>query len=131
MKPSDLTVANERQLLRQAYGGLRAVPTKPVKFKTGNKIQIRKFKNVFEKGHTPKWTTEIFTISQVGNTHPMTYKLKGYRNQRIDGRFYEQELLKVENLDIHLVEKVLKKRGKKLYIKWLCFDSTLINESDM
>ncbi|XP_046750535.1 uncharacterized protein LOC124413798 [Diprion similis] len=77
MKPSDVTVANERL------------------FKTGDKVRISKFKNVSEKGYTPNWTTEIFTISQ--------------------------ELLKVEHPDIYLVEKVLQKRGKKLYVKWLVF----------
>ncbi|XP_046750594.1 uncharacterized protein LOC124413851 [Diprion similis] len=134
MKPSDVTVVNERQLLRQACGGLRAIPTKPTKFRTGDKVRISKSKNVFEKGYTPNWTTEIFTISRVENTHPMTYKLKDYQNQPIAGGFYEQELLKVEHPDIYLVEKVLKKRGKKLYVKWLGFDSThnsWINESDV
>ncbi|XP_046737539.1 uncharacterized protein LOC124406228 [Diprion similis] len=134
MKPSDVTVVNERQLLRQAYGGLRAIPTKPTMFRTGDKVRISKFKNVFEKGYTPNWTTEIFTISRVENTHPLTYKLKDYQNRPISGGFYEQELLKVEHPDIYLVEKVLKKRRKKLYVKWLGFYSThnsWINESDV
>ncbi|XP_046737969.1 uncharacterized protein LOC124406577 [Diprion similis] len=102
-------------------------------FQTG-KVRISKFKNVFEKGYTPNWTTEIFTISQVENTNPVTYKLKDYQGQPIAGGFYEQELLKVEHPDIYLVEKVLQKRGKKLYVKWLGFDNThnsWINESDM
>ncbi|XP_046737559.1 uncharacterized protein LOC124406250 [Diprion similis] len=112
MKPSDVTVANERLVL----------------------LRISKFKNVFEKGYTPNWTTEIFTISQVENTNPVTYKLKDYQGQPIAGGFYEQELLKVELPDIYLVEKVLQKRGKKLYVKWLGFDNThnsWTNESDM
>ncbi|XP_046750602.1 uncharacterized protein LOC124413859 [Diprion similis] len=134
MKPSDVMVANERQLLRQAYGGLRAIPIKPTKFRTGVEVRISKFKNVFEKGYTPNWTTEIFTISRVENTHPLTYNLKDYQNQPIAGGFYEQELLKVEHPDIYLVEKVLKKREKKLYVEWLGFNCThnsWINESDV
>ena len=26
--------------------------------------------------------------------------------------------------DIYLVEKVLRKKGDKVYVKWLCFDSS-------
>ncbi|XP_068993912.1 uncharacterized protein [Neodiprion pinetum] len=118
MKPSDVTVANERLLSRQAYGRLRALPTISAKLKSGDKVRISKFKNVFEKGYTPNWTTEIFTIGRVENTHPVTYELKDYRDQRIAGGFREQELLKIEHLDIYLVEKVLKKRGRKIYVKW-------------
>ncbi|XP_068991486.1 uncharacterized protein [Neodiprion pinetum] len=68
------------------------------------------------KGYTPNWTTEISPITQVGNTHPVTYKLKDYRYRPIAAGFYEQELLKVEHPDIHLVKKVLKKRGRKIYV---------------
>ncbi|XP_046750605.1 uncharacterized protein LOC124413863 [Diprion similis] len=134
MKPSDVTVANERLVLRQSYEEIRAKPSKPVKFKTGDNVRINKLKNVFEKGYTPNWTTKIFTISQVENTNPVTYKLKDYQGRAIAGGFYEQELLKVEHSDIYLVEKVPQKRGKKLYVKWLGFDNThnsWTNESDM
>ncbi|XP_068989260.1 uncharacterized protein [Neodiprion pinetum] len=87
VKPLDVTVLNERLLLRQA-------------------------------------TTEIFTMSRVENIHLVTYKLKDYRDQPIAGGFYEQELLKAEHPDIYLVEKVLKKRRRKVYVKWLDFDNT-------
>ncbi|XP_068994245.1 uncharacterized protein [Neodiprion pinetum] len=134
MKSSDVTIANERLLLRQAYGGLRAIPTILTKFKSGNKVRISKFKNVFEEGYTPNWTIEIFTMSRVENTHPVTYKRKDYRDQPIADGFYEQELLKVKHPDIYLVEKVLKKHGRKIYVKWLGSDNThnsWITESDM
>jgi hypothetical protein len=34
------------------------------------------------------------------------------------------ELQKVKHPDVYLVEKVLKKKGKKLYVKWLGFDKS-------
>ena len=33
------------------------------------------------------------------------------------GCFYEQELAKVRNSDVYLIEKVLKKCGNKLHVK--------------
>jgi hypothetical protein len=50
------------------------------------------------------------------------------------GGFYEMELQKVKHPDVYLVEKVLKKKGKKLYVKWLGFDesdNTWIDENNI
>jgi hypothetical protein len=35
-----------------------------------------------------------------------------------------EELQKTKHPDVHLVEKVLHKKGDKLYVKWLGFDSS-------
>ena len=73
-------------------------------------------------------------MDQVMSTNPLTYKLKDYQNQSIAGGFYEQELLKVRHTDIYLVEKVIKKRDDKVFVKWLGFDSShysWIDKSDM
>ncbi|XP_046751326.1 uncharacterized protein LOC124414422 [Diprion similis] len=69
------------------------------KFKVGDRVRISKYKNVFEKGHTPNWTTEIFTVSEVKNTNPPTYKLTDYQDHSIEGGFYEEELSKVKYPD--------------------------------
>ena len=79
---------------------------------------------MFEKGYTPNYTTEIFTISRVAPTNPVTYHLKDYRNEPIAGGFYEQEIAKVKYPDVYLVEKVLKRRKNQIYVKWLGFDSS-------
>ncbi|XP_043468339.1 uncharacterized protein LOC122502383 [Leptopilina heterotoma] len=68
------------------------------------------------------------------STKPVTYKLKDYQNQPIEGGFYEEELLKVQYPDVYLVEKVLKTRSNDVYVKWLGFDSShnsWIKKSDM
>ncbi|XP_051156394.1 uncharacterized protein LOC127289561 [Leptopilina boulardi] len=75
-------------------------------------------------GYTPNWTTEIFTIDIVNNTEPTTYLLKDYQNNPVAGNFYQQELAPANNPDIYLVEKVIKKRGNKIYVKWLGFDNS-------
>ena len=57
-----------------------------------------------------------------------------YQNQPIEGGFYQEELTKVMYPDAYLVEKVLRKRGNKVFIKWLGFDishNSWINESDL
>jgi len=43
------------------------------KCKIGDKVRIHK-KKLFEKGFTPNWT-EVFTVSKVQRTDPITYKI--------------------------------------------------------
>lgn len=134
MKPIDVTAANETKLLRTVYKPLQVRSTQKRKFKVGDKVRVSKYKHIFEKGYTPNWTTEIFTISEIKNTQPPTYKLQDYQNQPIEGGFYEEELSKVKHPDIYLVEKILRRRGNQLYVKWLGFDSShnsWINKTDM
>jgi len=44
------------------------------KFMVGDKVRITK-KSIFEKGYTPRWTEEIFTVSELRYTDLPTYKL--------------------------------------------------------
>ena len=67
---------------------------------------------------------EIYTIDKVVYTLPVTYKLKDYQNYPVGGGFYEQELLKVRHSDVHHIEKILRKKGNRLRLKWLGFDSS-------
>ena len=43
-----------------------------------------------DKGYTPNWTEEVFTVSEVHYTDPITYKLKDLNGEEIKGSFYEQ-----------------------------------------
>ncbi|XP_043471324.1 uncharacterized protein LOC122504328 [Leptopilina heterotoma] len=104
MKPKDVT-SEDVEILKERISKLRKIPLRRPKYKIGDKVRVSKYKNVFEKGYTPNWTTEIFTVDQVVSTQPVTYKLKDYQDQPISGGFYEEELLKVKYSDIYLVEK--------------------------
>ena len=64
------------------------------KFSVGDRVRITKKKNIFEKGYTPKWTEEVFTISSIQYTNPPTYKITDFDGEEIKGTFYEQELQK-------------------------------------
>ncbi|XP_044019464.1 uncharacterized protein LOC122859846 [Aphidius gifuensis] len=83
-----------------------------------------KMKPVEVVGYKPNWTNEIFTIIKINKTSPVTYKLKDYQGNSIQGSFYTEELQKVRHSDIYLIEKVLKRRGNKMYVKYLGFDNS-------
>ena len=67
---------------------------KDSRFKVGDRVRISKFKNIFAKGYTPNWSTEIFIIDKINDTVPYTYNLKDLNGEEIIGRFYDRELQK-------------------------------------
>jgi len=133
LAPVKVTKKNENQILKDIYSPTPRI-IKQTKFHVDDFVRVSKFKTVFEKGYTPNWTTEIFKVVKVNNKFPVTYLLKDYQGNIIAGRFYEQELQKTNYPDTYLVEKIMKKKNNKAYVKWLGFSSshnTWINEKDI
>ena len=87
------------------------------KFSVGDKVRITKKKTVFEKGYTTRWTEEIFTIKEIRETNPLTYKLEDLQGEEIEGTFYEPELQKTEQ-QIYRIEKIIKKEKGRSFVKW-------------
>ena len=86
------------------------------KFSVGDKVRISKKKGIFEKGYTPKWTEEMFTISKIQYTDPITYKITDHNGEEINGSFYEQELQKTTQ-ETFRIEKIIRKKGNKSLVK--------------
>ena len=59
MKPQDVT---HRDQIMDRYKKSKTASKKKRKFKVGDKVRVSKAKHIFEKGYTPNWSTEIFTI---------------------------------------------------------------------
>ena len=95
------------------------------KFKFGDYVWISKYKNIFAKGYTPNWPEEVFVIKKVKNTVPWTYVINNLIDEEIIGTFYEKELLKTNQQEFR-IEKAIKKKDDKLYVKWAGYDSSLI-----
>ena len=57
------------------------------RFKVDDRVRISKFKNIFAKGYTPNWSSEIFTVDKVNDTVPYTYNLKDSNDEEILGSF--------------------------------------------
>ena len=107
--------------------------------KLGDEVRISKNKTIFEKGYTPNWSTEIFTINKVSTTSftyhlkdtpnwsteiftinkvsttPFTYHLKDDQDKPIAGGFYEEEeLMKTKYPDIYLQGESIPS-GKRIF----------------
>ena len=91
--------------------------------KVGDHIGRSKYKNIFAKGYTPNSFEEIFVIKEIKITIPWTYVINDLNGEEVIGTFYEKELQKT-NQEGFRIEKVIKKKGNKLYVKWKGYDNS-------
>ena len=90
---------------------------KDSKFKVNDHVRISKYKNIFAKGYVPNWSEEIFVVKKIKSTVPWTYVISDSNGEEIIGSFYEKKLQKTNQKEFR-IEKVLKTKGNKLYVKW-------------
>ena len=77
LTPSDVCNPAKYQHIHNAlYAKVNARKATSPKFHVGDKVCITRKKGTFEKGFTPNWTEEVFTISSVKATKPPTYNIK-------------------------------------------------------
>lgn len=122
-KPVNVDKSNESIIIKNINSTQKYQSVKKNKFNIGDVVRISKYKGQFEKGYTPNWSTELFTIRKVNVTNPVTYYIEDRRKQPIIGTFYEQEIQKTYSPDVYLIEKILKTRGNKILVKWLGFSN--------
>ena len=122
MRPAEVTPAIAERLLDTVYSAIKIAG--PAKFKIGDSVRVSKYKTIFEKGYTPNWITDPRCLRSLRCTNPVIYLLEDYRGKSVAGAFYEYELHRATHPDVYLVEKVLRRKGDKMYVKWLGFDGS-------
>ena len=101
----------------------KEIKNKDPKFKVSDRIRISKYKNIFAKGYTSNWSEEVFVIKKVKNTVPWTYVINDLNGEEIIGTFYEKELQKT-NQEEFRIEKVIKRKSDKIYVKWKGYNNS-------
>ena len=76
------------------------------KLNVGDYVRNVDKRNIFSKGYISNWNRELFEVTGVLKTHPPTYKIEDINGEIIEGKYYEQELLKSE-FDFESNNKVL------------------------
>jgi hypothetical protein len=108
---------HERHLLNTAYSNMKIQGHSHLN--VNDYVRISKYKSIFAKGYTPNWSTELFKIVKIQVTNPVTYLLEDTFGEPVMGAFYELELQKAKYSDVYLVERILRRKGNKVYVKWL------------
>lgn len=98
-------------------------------FEVGDIVRIPIYKNIFTKEIVGNWTIELFKVSKINKTNPVTYNVVDLLDDPIKGTFYSEELQKVDKsvLDKPFrIEKVIKTRTKngvkESFVKYLGYD---------
>ena len=115
MKPVDVKDNTYIDFTKDIHG-------KDPKFKIGDHVRISKYKNIFAKEYTQNWSEEVLVIKEVKNTVPLTYVISDLNGEKIIGTFYEKELQKT-NQEKFRIEKMIKKKGDKVYVKCKGYDN--------
>ena len=123
MKPADVNKTNEDQVWITLFGD--AVGDLPLpKFRVGDTVRVSRYKSIFSKGYEANFTEGIFTVKKVFRGDPNTYEIEDHEGESIMGKFYEEELSRVDKKDdIYRAEKILKRRKGMALVKWLGYDS--------
>ena len=116
MKPIDVTFDSYAEYNEDSN------VTKP-KFNVDYHVRISKYKNIFAKRYTQNWSEEVFDVSKIKDTVPWTYVISDLNDEKIVGSFYEKELQKTIQEKCR-IEKLLKRKGGRLYVKWKGYDDS-------
>ena len=79
------------------------------------------------------WSEEVFVINKIINTVPWIYAISDLNGEEITGSFYEKELQSTNQQKIR-IEKIIKRKGDKLYVKWKGYNDSFnywINKKDI
>lgn len=123
LKPVDITRDNELLVLNRIVKHRKTFKLKQ-KFFVDDKVRISRIPKQFTKGYWPRWSNEVYVVWKVQNTNPITYLLRDTTGQVLKGGFYQHEISKTKFSDTYLIQKVVKKQGNRLLVRWLGFDKT-------
>ena len=94
---------------------------------------MSKYKSTFAKGYVPNWTEEVFIIKKIKNKVSWTHVVSDLNGAEIVRTFHEKELQKTNQKKFR-IQKVIKGKSDKLYIKWKGYDNSfnsLIDKKDI
>ena len=89
MTPFEM-VTNTKIIINNKINKNEKIP----KFQVGDYVRVPDKRNIYSNGYTSNWIRELFKIQKINNTNPVTYGLVDENNELIEGKYYEQELLR-------------------------------------
>src|SRR5436190_1965337 len=96
MKPNEVNEKNEKELLETVFKYEPPPMVNKSKFNINDRVRISNKKETFSNKYKNNWSREIFIITRIHNTKPVTYSIKDLNNEDIIGNFYDYELKKTK-----------------------------------
>jgi Integrase core domain len=129
--PNEVTKKNEKEILKKFYSKPR--PYAMSRHKVGDKVRISEPALTFRRSFYPSWSPQVYAIAKINYKKPVTYQLINYKGEKLKRSFYGEEIMKTDHPEYYLIEKIVRKKGKRLLVRWWGFDEnddTWINEKD-
>lgn len=124
MAPNKVAKKHEKYLLSTVYK--QSPSFKKPKHYVGQIVRVNLNHRLFTKRSASiNWSTKLYRIRSFKSTTPHTYTLENIDDSSpVLGKFYTEELLKTNFPDTYLIEKVLKRKPGKIYVKFFNMDKT-------
>ena len=122
MAPAKVAENNQHKVWHALYG--RSQVKRKYKFRLGDTVKISRTRMLFRRGYQAHWTEEYFVVTHRVRNDPPTYRLKDLHDEPIQGIFYEEELQKIIPEKRFRIEKILKRRGNRVFVKWVGYPDT-------
>ena len=87
---------NMEYIRNRFYRRLLNIKKDKQKFNIGDNVRLYKWKDTFQKKSGRRFTDEVFIISKINDTRPITYQIKDKNNEPVEGSCYSFELVKSE-----------------------------------
>ena len=138
--PNSVTFKNSQNLFERLYKGTDDPIKITSKLEPGQVVRISKEKGKFEKGYLPNYTDELFLINTTNDARtPITYRLKDFEDNPIEGIFYREELVPTQEDTTHRIAEILKTRTtrtgiKQHFVRWVGYKdiyNSWVNDSDI
>jgi len=138
MAPNDVNLTNQNIVRKKLFPRVRKRLQRNL-FKIDQSVRVTRKKGIFQKGYEQSFSFEVFKITEVKNTYPVTYGISDYKGEPVLGSFYKEELQVVDKSDdIYLVEKIVDqrtyRRQRQYLVKWAGYPdaaNTWVNEADL
>lgn len=113
MRPIDVNDTNVLQVWKNLYRGRE--PVMQPRLKVGMHVRIARKRTIFEHGYDTYFTEEIFKIIRVVRRPIPVYELEDLSGEKIDGLFYEFELVpvRIDESKAYKIDKILDQRKRK------------------
>ena len=127
MTPNEVNHENENIVRKMLYPRVRKQLQRNL-LKLNQSVRISRKKDIFQKGYEQSFSYEVFKITEVKNTYPVTYGISDYKGEPVLGSFYKEELQIIDKSDdIYPIEEIVNQRtvnGRREYlVKWVDYPS--------
>ena len=112
--PNDISAQNENEVRNNLFPNVVKQPKHSTpKLNIGDSVRITRKKSAFQKGYEQTHSYEVFTVNTIKNTYPVTYTIRDYKGEVVQGSWYPSELQPVDVSDnIWPIEKIVDKRKR-------------------